>query len=224
MTTATAVREYETLQDVIDAAGGVCAERILLTPKPGTATEADVIAFDRLDLSYELVNGILLKKPMGNPEDRVAVCVSCLLGTFVYEHNLGVMGGAKAPLRLAPGLVRMPDCCFTPWESTEDKVEGDTFQFVAPALIVEVLSPHNPGNDADRVMKLGDYARAGVKLVWYIDSVRQLVDVYPCGRYELGETHTAPDVLSGGTVLPGFTLLVSRTFEMSGPRKPKKKA
>ena len=224
MTTATAVREYETLQDVIDAAGGVCAERILLTPKPGTATEDDVIAFDRLDLSYELVNGILLKKPMGNPEDRIAVRVGSLLWMFAYEHNLGVVGGAKAPLRLAPGLVRMPDCCFTPWESTEDEVEEDIFQFVAPALIVEVLSPHNPGNDADRVMKLGDYARAGVKLVWYIDSVRKEVDVYPGGRVKSKKTFTVGEALSGGKVLPGFTLPVKTIFEDRRPPKPKKKA
>ncbi len=222
--TTTAVREYETLQDVIDAAGGVCAERILLTPKPGTATEADVIAFDRLGLSYELVNGILLKKPMGNAEDRVAVYLRSLIWVFVDKHNLGVVGGAMCPMRLAPGLVRMPDAYFITWGLIQDEVEGDTFRYSTPELIIEVLSPHNPGNDADIIMKLGDYSRAGVKLAWYVDSVRKEVDVYDAARLKSKKTLTMTDTLSGGKVLPGFELPLKTIFEDRRPPKPKKKA
>lgn len=213
---------FATLADVIAAAGGVPPEWIIFHPVPGTATEADVVALDGMDITCELVNGILIREQMGKQDDRVAAMILTLLNVFVMKHNLGVVGGAQALLRLSPGLVRLPDVCFTPWEAIADEDEEGAFQDAPPALVVEVLSPSNTATAMLR--KLTDYASAGVKLAWYVDPRRQEVDVYVAARLKSKRTLTLADTLSGGKVLPGFTLPVKTIFEDRRPPKPKKKA
>lgn len=223
MTTATlAPPTFGTLADVIAAAGGVPPEQVIYTPLPGTATEADVVAYDRVGESYELLNGILLRKVMGAEEDIIGCWLCHLLWQYVEDNDLGIVGSSQAMLRLAPGLVRMPDACFTPWELRDRATPGAVFQDVLPTLVVEVLSASN--RKGDMAAKLAEYAAAGIELVWYIDPVRKEVDVYPGGRAKSKRTFTLADTLSGGRVLPGFVLPVARIFEKSGPRKPKKKA
>lgn len=220
--TLTAPPTFKTLADVIAAAGGVPPEWIICHPVPGTATEADVVVLDGQDMTCELVNGILIREPMGNSDDRVAAIMHTLIGSFVLKHNLGVIGGAQALLRLHPGLVRLPDFCFTPWDLIADEDEEDAFQDAPPALVVEVLSPSNTAPAMAR--KLGDYAAAGVKLAWYVDPRRREVDVYVAAELKSKKTLTMADTLSGGKVLPGFKLPVKTIFEDRRPTKPKKKA
>jgi len=213
---------FETLADVIAAAGGVPPEWIIYHPTPGTATEADVVALDGQDITCELVNGILIREPMGNKDDRIAALMGAFITMFVLKHNLGVVGGAQALLRLSPGLVRLPDFCFTPWDAIADEDEEGAFQDAPPALVVEVLSPSNTATAMAR--KLGDYATAGVKLAWYVDPRRREVDVYVAAELKSKKTLTTADTLSGGKVLPGFKLPVKTIFEDRRPPKPKKKA
>lgn len=213
---------FATLADVIAAAGDVPPEWIVYTPWPGTATEADVVALDGVDMTCELVNGILIREPMGNKDDRIAFDLGTYINMFVLKHNLGAMGGAQALLRLRPGLVRLPDVCFTPWDAIVDEDEEGAFQDAPPALVVEVLSPSNTAKAMAR--KLEDYAAAGVKLAWYVDPRRQEVDVYVNARLKPKKTLTLTDTLSGGKVLPGFTLPVATIFKNRRPAKPKKKA
>ncbi len=212
---------FETLADVIAAAGDVPPEWIVYDPMPGTATEEDVVRLDGLDMTCELVNGILIKEPMGNRDDRIAFNFGTYINVFVLKHNLGVMGGAQALLRLRPGLVRLPDFCFTPWGAIVDEDQENAFQDAPPALVVEVLSPSNTAKAMAR--KLEDYATAGVKLAWYVNPRRQEVDVYVNARLKSKKTLTTADTLSGGKVLPGFTLPVKTIFEDRRPPKPKKK-
>ena len=223
MTTATLTPPtFETLADVIAAAGGVPPEQVIYNPSPGTATEADAEACDRAGNSYELVSGILLRKVMGTEEDIIGSYLCHLLWQYVEDNDLGVIGSSQAMLRLAPGLVRMPDACFTPWELRDQATPGAVFQDVLPTLVVEVLSASN--RKGDMAAKLAEYAAAGIELVWYIDPVRQEIDIYPRGQIDLKTTLTVSDTLTGGDVLSGFTLPVERIFKKVEPRKPRKKA
>ena len=183
--------DYETVADVIAAAGGVPPEQILWDPLPGTATEADVVAYDRRGVSLELVNGILVRKVMGFRDDRIAAWMLFLITQYVVENDLGEVGGAQAMLRLAPGVVRMPDVCYTPRESPADEGNEGSCQLTTPTLVVEVLSPSN--TKGDMASKLTEYAAAGVKLVWYVDPQRQEVDVYSAGRAKSKKTFTVAD-------------------------------
>src|SRR5262249_36957745 len=93
---------------------------------------------------------------------------------------------------------------------------------VPPDLVVEVLSESN--TIKEMAIKLDEYARAGVKLVWYVDPERKEVTVYPKGRERGKKVLGLTGTLDGGSVLPGFTLPVARIFEKRAParRRPKK--
>src|SRR5690349_15593117 len=96
-----------TLADVLARLGDVPPERVLVSPGPGKATEADLLeeaegAEGRL---CELIDGTLVEKAMGAPESLLAVEVAGLLRDFVRPRRLGQIYGDDGLLRLAPGLV-----------------------------------------------------------------------------------------------------------------------
>jgi Uma2 family endonuclease len=71
-------------------------------------------------------------------------------------------------------------------------------------------------------IKLGEYAAAGVKLVWYVDPEAKTVTVYPKGRERGKKVLGVGDTLDGGKVLPGFTLPVADLFAPRAPKPSKK--
>ena len=63
----------ETLADLHARLGNVPLQRIRCHPAPGTATEADVLVYPRGEKRlYELVDGVLVEKPMGYYESLLA--------------------------------------------------------------------------------------------------------------------------------------------------------
>src|SRR5437588_9594156 len=113
----------ETLADLIERLGSIPLERIPARPAPGTATEADVLrrpgGEKRL---YELVDGVLVEKPMGFYEAVMAGVLIRLLGTFVDGRDLGIVLPADGTMRLWPGLVRLPDVSFISWKRFPDRL------------------------------------------------------------------------------------------------------
>ena len=84
-----------------------------------------------------------------------------------------------------------------------------------PDLAVEILNPSNTTGEMDR--KRGEYFAGGARLVWQVYPETQRARIYTAVEAfeEIGEDGT----LTGGTVLPGFTLSVRRWFEEAGPRE-----
>jgi Uma2 family endonuclease len=200
------------LADLLGRLGNVPLDRIRVRPAPGTATEDDLIAGceDRL---CELVDGVLVDKPVGFHESLLATLVIRLIGRFLDEHDLGHVLGADTMLRLAPGLVRLPDVSFFSWNRFPDR-QLPTTQIAAltPDLAVEVLSPSNTEREMTR--KLHEYFAAGCRLAWYFPYHQRVVRVYadPATVRTLHED----DVLEGGDVLPGFTLRLRDLFDRAG--------
>ena len=203
-----------TAADLVRGFGAIPLRRVRPDPTPGSATEADVVEIhDREDRLYELVDGVLLEKSMGTYESYLAMVLGRLLGNYVAENNLGIMLGADGMMRLAPGLVRIPDVSFISWQRLpERKVPREPIADLAPDLAVEVISKSNTPEEMER--KLHDYFTAGVRQVWY---------VYPAAR-EL-RAYTATDrcvvlteqqTLAGGELLPGFSLELNRFFADPG--------
>src|SRR3712207_3727837 len=107
----------ETLADLHERLGRVPLSRIRCHPAPGTATEADVLVYPRGEKRLcELVDGVLVEKPQGYYESLLAAWLIRFLGRFLDAHDPGMVLGADATLRLAPGLVRLPDVSFIAWE------------------------------------------------------------------------------------------------------------
>ena len=107
----------ETLADLLEHLGGIAPQRVRFRPAPGTVTEEDVLAIRnsaerRL---YELVDGVLVEKAVGFRESLLAVALVSRLWNFVRLGKLGLVTGAGGMMRLAPGLVRIPDVAFISW-------------------------------------------------------------------------------------------------------------
>lgn len=206
----------ETLAELHKRLGEVPFERILATPPPGTATEADVLrTHSRTRRLCELVDGVLVEKTMGYRESYLAALLISILMEFVESRNLGLVSAPDGSVRLLPGLVRIPDVAFISWERLPDRsIPKEPIPDLVPDLVIEVLSASN--TEAEMTRKLHEYLEAGTRLVWYVDPASRAVRVYESPESEtlLRET----DQLDGGAVLPGLRIDLSRLFGKLDPR------
>jgi Uma2 family endonuclease len=200
----------ETLADLLEQLGGIAPERVRFHPLPGTATEKDVLEIRaRTGLLCELVYGVLVEKGMGFRESLLAGVLLTCLSNFVRPRNLGLVTGESGMMRLAAGLVRIPDVAFISWERLPNRrVPSEPIPGLAPDLAVEVLSASNTRREMAR--KRQEYFAAGVRLVWLVEPVARTVEVYTTPE-QFTLLHEE-DTLDGGAVLPGFVLPVREVF------------
>ena len=207
---STSIAAIDTLADLLEQLGDIAPERVRFRPAPGTATEEDVLVIhDREGRLYELVHGVLVEKAVGLRASSLASVLITLLLTFVRPRHLGLVTAPDGTMRLAPGLVRIPDVAFISWDRLPDRrVPTEPIPDLAPDLAVEVLSAGNTATEMAR--KRQDYFAAGVQVVWEVNPNTRTVEVF-----------TAPDqstvlheaeILEGGIVLPGFTVPLQELF------------
>jgi Uma2 family endonuclease len=160
---------------------------------------------------------VLVEKPMGVYESRMAVVLIAILEPFVQQRDLGMVFGADATLRLLPGLVRLPDVSYCHWAQFPDRLlPAAQMPDLYPDLAVEVLSPSN--TRAEMARKRREYFAAGTRLVWEVNPGKRTVTVYTAP--DESSVLTEADTLDGGTVLPGFSLPIRDWFERAGRRQP----
>ena len=204
--------DIETVAELLTRLGNIPAKRVRFHPIPGTATEKDLLALDRL---CELVDGTLVEKPKGFYESTIAVLVGHYIITYLETHDLGIVTSESAPYRLRRGLVRMPDISFVSWDQLPNRLlPAEGIARLVPDLAVEVLSRSN--TRAEMLRKRQEYFRAGTKLVWEIHPTRRTASVYTAPRkFTLVE---AGGVLDGDDILPGFQLSLRELFARVGLR------
>jgi Uma2 family endonuclease len=207
-----------TFADLLDQLGGISPRRIRMYPSPGTATEQDVIELhDHGKGLYELVDGVLVAKILGYPESVIAIKLAGRLDAFASQYDLGVVAGADGMMKLAAGLVRIPDVSFVPWDQfPKRKIPSKPIPRLSPKLAVEVLSEGNTEKEMAR--KCQEYFTAGAELVWLVDPASRTVRIYtsPAAYTVIREDQQ----LDGGKVLPGFTLNLRELFgALARPRR-----
>ncbi len=209
----------ETVEDLLLRLEGIPANRIRLQPRPGTAQERDVIdVHDREGRLCELIDGVLVEKAMGFYESRIAAVLIQILGAFVDQHRLGIVIGADGMMRLAPGMVRIPDVSFVSWTRMPGRqVPRDPIPDLAPDLAIEVLSAGNSSAEMDR--KVAEYFSAGVRLVWLVHPAERSLDHYTsaAGVLRVGESGT----VGGEDVLPGFSFLLGDLLDRAAGAPPR---
>jgi Uma2 family endonuclease len=214
--TSTAASDDWTVADMLVQLGGVSPERIHLNPRPGDATEEDLLAFQaRSGRICELIDGVLVEKTMGAPEALLAGFILHLLWEYLEAHDIGIALAPDGLLRLFGRQIRAPDVSFIRWEKFADRrVPSQQVFAVAPDLAIEILSPGNTKAEMSR--KRRDYFTAGVRLVWHIDPETRTALEYTAEdqSVQFGET----GVLTAGDLLPGFELSLARLFAKLGPR------
>jgi len=207
----------KTMADLLERLGNISPERVWLDPPPGTATEKDVIeAWSGLDRRLcELVHGTLVEKPMGTKESALAGLIIHLFWVYLEGNDLGLVLGADGMFRLGIGLVRIPDVAFISWDRLpEGELPEEAIARRVPELAVEVLSASNTSREM--ALKLEEYFKAGVKLVWIIDPKTQTAEEYtsPTASRHIAKTQS----LDGRDVLPGFSLPLKQLFNRTKRR------
>ena len=208
---ATVLRDPDlTLADLSQMFGPMPDHRIRRQPPPGTATERDVLAIHAREKRLcELVDGILVEKTMGYEESLLAVELIRFLANFVAERKLGLVTGEGGMVKLAKGLVRIPDVAFVSYDRLPGgKPPRRPIPRLAPNLAVEVLSKSNTVQEMHR--KLVDYFDAGVELVWFLDSRARTVEIFTAPA--LSTVLKVGQTLTGGNVVPGFKLKLRELF------------
>ncbi|MGE3538859.1 MAG: Uma2 family endonuclease [Candidatus Tectimicrobiota bacterium] len=197
-----------TLADLLERFGPIAAARMRYDPPPGTATEQDVLTLEaREKRLFELADGVLVENTRGFDESLLALRLAQFLLAFVERHALGIVVGADGMLRLAPGLVRIPDVSCVSWHRLpQRRVPRQAMPDLVPDLAVAVLSRGNTAREM--ACKLQEYFAAGVRLV--VDPVREEISVYTSP--EQCDVLTASHTLQGGDVLPGFLLPGQQLF------------
>ena len=160
------------------------------------------------DLRYALIEGMLYRMPPTKPRHgRVTSLANRHLGTFIEQHGLGALFDQSGfILARDPDVLLGPDLAFV----RKDRLpaDEDAYPFLAPDLVVEVVSPSQTGPSVEEKTEI--YLGAGVRLVWALDPVRRTVRVRrPDGTDRLLGEH---DALDGEDVLPGFQIPVARLF------------
>lgn len=199
-----------TAADLVARFGPIPLRRIRHDPPPGTATEDDVVRIhDHEDRLYELADGVLVEKTVGTYESYLAGVLLQHLGVFVTGRKLGIVLPPDGMVRLSPGLVRIPDVSFISSNRLPGRrVPRAGIAPISPDLAVEVISRGNTEREMED--KLDEYFAASVRLVWYVYPIPREVKVYSARDQcvTLREEHA----LTGGEVLPGFSLSVRELF------------
>jgi Uma2 family endonuclease len=203
-----ALADTLTLAEHLRALGDVDPELVLWTPRPGTATEADLLACG--EKCVELFDGMLVRKTMGMRESTFAYLLAGWFSRWDFANAFGTFTTPDGGFRLALDIVRMPDLSFTAWASLPDDTAhlqpvGD----YAPDLAVEILSVSERSGAIRR--KRHEFFAAGTKLVWHVDPRAETVAVYTAP--DECTTLTRTDTLDGGVVLPGFALPLAALFD-----------
>ena len=178
---------------------------------------ADVRRLEQQPMSptdkYYLIDGeLLIKMAPTELHGDVAIRLSAYLFLHVDEHGLGrVTGEVGFHPPGDRGTVLLPDVAFTSISRTAQPARSSYVPYM-PDLAVEIISPSQSLAQVQRKAEV--YLRHGTALVWLIDPTANFAEVWR--RAEDGalqmERIAGDGELTGGDVLPGFRLSLSRLF------------
>ncbi len=197
-----------TMADLLHDLGDIPPHRVLLRPYP--ASEADVLRLDdHHDRLFELVDGVLVEKPMGLRESFLAAWILFRLQEFELPRDLGSVVGADGMMKLRPQLIRIPDVAFIRRGPSDAKIPNQPVPAIAPTLAVEVLSESNTPREMSR--KIREYFAAGTEVVWIVDPDTRTAEIYTSPQHS--RHIDIADSLTGEGVLPGFSLPMKELFD-----------
>ena len=145
-----------------------------LPSKEERYTFADMLTWDDDD-RWELVDGIAYAMaPPSMPHQGIATELLFQLRYFLEGKPCKVYSGPGVRLNAdtADDTVFIPDIVVV---CDHSKVERNAIKG-APDLVVEILSPST--SRFDKITKLEQYEKAGVREYWIVDPVSQTVDTF----------------------------------------------
>ena len=184
---------------------------VLSPPRPRSGVTPDDLLNMEDGHRFELIDGKLVERNMGQKSSVIAYIVNVRLGSYIAGVLPGWGAGADCGFRIFsdPGMVRFADGSYTAGERLPDGLPVRGHSTVAPELVLEVVSPNDKADEVDAKARV--WLSAGVRLVWV---------VYPAGRYVQIwrangdiEVRREGEELDGEDAVPGFSMPISEIFE-----------
>jgi Uma2 family endonuclease len=127
------------------------------------------------DIEGELVEGFLEEEEMANfLHEVVAMWLAYALRGWVRRRH-GFITGSEAKIAIGPRQGRKPD--LSVYLRGQAPAPADTVVRTPPHLVVEVVSPRPRDARRDRIEKIGDYARAGIRFYWLLDPQLRTLEI-----------------------------------------------
>lgn len=164
---------------------------------------------------FELVDGLLVEREMGNIASEIAGYLCGLISIFCRKNRLGWVCGSDGGFifqRDGKDNVRRPDISFFKsgrLPAGQSRAQG--YERISPDLAVEVLSPNDLASEVD--VKVEEYLSVGVRLIWIINPISRTVTVIRLDG-SLSRLHET-EQLDGENVLPGFTCSIADILEIA---------
>ncbi len=171
---------------------------------------------DGTETRYELVDGVLVE--MGAETDRNVLIALFLLIMFSRLLPLvQLRRGTEVEISEGIATSRCPDLLVLTEEGSTalpgDQRSRITLEMPAPALVVEVVSPGEPGEqnyDRDYIEKRREYALRGIPEYWIIDPNRQIILILTLqGQTYQEQQFVGTEVIASPT-FPKLTLTVDQ--------------
>jgi len=161
---------------------------------------------ENTDRRLELINGEIIEKMPTQLHALIVYHFIIALHAYLQDHPIAwVFPEARYELPDDPDSSFIPDISVVLREGRTPTTEGAAPYM--PELAIEIQSPKQ--SDKFMVDKGKMYLVKGSKLVWLVYPRQQLVEVLtPTERHLL----TIEDTLTGGDVLPGFSVSIREIF------------
>ena len=147
---------------------------------------------------------IAVMAPTGGETGARSGLLFAALHRWAEQDGTGVAFDSSTGFELPNGAVRSPDAAWVLRSRLARLPAEDKAGFLplCPDFVIELLSPSDSRAALRR--KMEEYRANGLPLGWLIDSARRQVTIY---RADGSPEHRAgPDIVTGETVLPGFSL------------------
>jgi Uma2 family endonuclease len=153
-------------------------EILELFPLQGEWTERDYFNLQYTNRFIELSEGrlVILDMPTDSHQ-KAALKLLRKIDSFVEANRLGEVRYAPLPVKLWHGKVREPDIVFMS-NAHKDRIAENYWG--VPDLAVEVISRST--EQVDRTEKFTEYAQAGIKGYWLVDTAERTIEVYILDR------------------------------------------
>ena len=188
---------------------------VLVAPSlPHQYTDEELITLAD-DGASEFIDGRLVEKQMGYDATWTALELGFQIKLFLRSHPIGeaVVEQSFRCFPDDPAGFRRPDIAFLAAGRVPSPAPPGPLT-VVPDLAIEVASPSDQLGELE--LKLAAYRSVAVPLVWVVIPAVRLVRVFPRGGPNL--ELVAGDTLTGGDVLPGFSVPVADLFRPVPPQ------
>ncbi len=162
---------------------------------------------ENCDKLFEYIAGEIVEVPSNPFVSKIAGLIITFFNIYLFDNKIGQVTG-EAGGYMVSGERYAPNVAFISY-AKQLELEKDGYNPNPSDLAVEVISS-NRADELDKLrIKITNYHAAGT-LVWVIKPEEKLVEEHAVGKKVA--IFRIDDTLSGGDILPNFTLKVSDIF------------